>query len=86
MLVIFRPRPMRHLPAILTLAALLAANHASAALASAHPASVALRAPPVADLLCRVVSVHPPAAPEPPAWLLLGGALILLVAGRVAAS
>jgi hypothetical protein len=35
---------------------------------------------------CVVDSANPVAAHEPPAWLLLAGAVILLGAGRVAAS
>jgi hypothetical protein len=42
--------------------------------------------PGAVDPVCAVASAHPVAEHEPPAWLLLAGAVILLGAGRVAAS
>jgi hypothetical protein len=38
------------------------------------------------DPVCVVATANPVAAHEPPAWLLLAGAVILLGAGRLAAS
>jgi hypothetical protein len=42
--------------------------------------------PGTADPVCAVAIASPVAEHEPPAWLLLAGAVILLGAGRVAAS
>lgn len=40
----------------------------------------------VAVPACVVTAVRPAPAPEPPAWQLLAGAVLLLAAGRLAAS
>ena len=42
--------------------------------------------PDAVDPVCVVVTANPVAEHEPPAWLLLAGAVILLGAGRVATS
>ena len=42
--------------------------------------------PDAVDPVCVVATANPVAAHEPPAWLLLTGAVILLGAGRLAAS
>ena len=47
---------------------------------------VAALAPGAVDPVCAVAIANPVAEHEPPAWLLLAGAVILLGAGRVAAS
>jgi hypothetical protein len=50
------------------------------------PSSAAAPTPGAVDPECVVVTANPVAEHEPPAWLLLAGAVILLGAGRVAAS
>ena len=50
------------------------------------PSSAAAPMPGAVDPECVVVTANPLAEHEPPAWLLLAGAVILLGAGRVAAS
>lgn len=42
--------------------------------------------PGAVDPVCAVATADPVAQHEPPAWLLLAGAVILLGAGRLAAS
>ena len=42
--------------------------------------------PDAVDPVCVVVTANPVAEHEPPAWLLLAGAVVLLGAGRMAAS
>ena len=42
--------------------------------------------PDAVDPVCAVAAANPVAEHEPPAWLLLAGAVILLGAGRMAAS
>lgn len=43
-------------------------------------------APDAVDPVCVVATANPAVEHEPPAWLLLAGAVILLGAGRMAAS
>ncbi|MBD8633611.1 MAG: hypothetical protein RR983_08260 [Massilia sp.] len=50
------------------------------------PSRAAAPTPGVVDPECVVATANPVADHEPPAWLLLAGAVILLGAGRVAAS
>jgi len=50
------------------------------------PSGAAAPTPDAVDPVCVVVTANPVAEPEPPAWLLLAGAVILLGAGRMAAS
>jgi len=81
MLGAFRPGPAMHLlVTILGIPALLVLTASSAG----------LPAPAVADVnpgpACFVAATRPAAGAEPPAWLLLAGAVVLLGAGRMAAS
>lgn len=46
----------------------------------------AVPTPDAVDPVCAVAAANPVAEHEPPAWLLLAGAVILLGAGRMAAS
>jgi len=48
--------------------------------------SAAAPTPGAVDPVCAVAIAYPVADHEPPAWLLLAGAVILLGAGRLAAS
>jgi len=50
------------------------------------PSGAAAPTPGAVDPVCAVAIAYPVANNEPPAWLLLAGAVILLGAGRVAAS
>ncbi len=74
MLEAFRPGPtMRHLVVFLGVPLLLALSASSTAVS---PVTTA----------CPVVAVRAASVTEPPAWLLLAGAVVLLGAGRVAAT
>lgn len=48
-------------------------------------ATDAAAVPPISPA-CNVVSIDPAASGEPPAWLLLASAVVLLAAGRLAGS